>query len=161
MKINLFHIPDYDQLLAKRPESEDAIFAWHQDMAYWPPLTADMATATCWLAVTPSTKENGCMRFVPASHKEAALRPHAPGRLPIFNHLLSHEITMMMLVIHSFLHHSLIHDLVQWVHHVKSLMRSARPSTRWQRAPSMSASAEGISRCTMCGRAVMWSQYAL
>lgn len=71
---------DYDQLLAKRPDSEDAVFAWHQDMAYWPPLTEDMATATCWLAVTRSTKENGCMRFVPASHKEAQLRPHAPGR---------------------------------------------------------------------------------
>ena len=24
---------DYDQLLAKRPSSEDAVFAWHQDMA--------------------------------------------------------------------------------------------------------------------------------
>ena len=29
---------DYDQLLAKRPSTSDSIFAWHQDMAYWPPL---------------------------------------------------------------------------------------------------------------------------
>src|SRR5262245_29693966 len=28
---------DYDQLLAKRPFKEDAVFHWHQDAAYWPP----------------------------------------------------------------------------------------------------------------------------
>ena len=48
-------------------------------MAYWPPFTADTATATCWLAVSDATVENGCMRFVPESHKEAELRHHAPG----------------------------------------------------------------------------------
>ena len=51
----------------------------HQDMAYWPPFTSDTATATCWLAVSDATVENGCMRFVPESHKEAELRHHAPG----------------------------------------------------------------------------------
>lgn len=71
---------DYDQILAKRPHSEDAIFAWHQDMAYWPPFTSDVSAATCWLAVTDSTEENGCMRFVPGSQKEPNLRKHAPGQ---------------------------------------------------------------------------------
>ena len=71
---------DYDQILAKRPHSEDAIFAWHQDMAYWPPFTSDISAATCWLALTDSTEENGCMRFVPGSHKEPQLRKHAPGQ---------------------------------------------------------------------------------
>ena len=51
----------------------------HQDMAYWPPFTSDTATATCWLAVSEATEENGCMRFVAGSHREAELRPHAPG----------------------------------------------------------------------------------
>ncbi len=68
---------DYDQLLAKQPYKEDAIFAWHQDMAYWPE-TPDTRTATFWLAVDDSTIENGCMRFVPATNKEPALRPHTP-----------------------------------------------------------------------------------
>jgi hypothetical protein len=27
---------DYDQLLNKRHGKSDAIFAWHQDMGYWP-----------------------------------------------------------------------------------------------------------------------------
>lgn len=47
--------------------------------ADWPPFTSDVSTATCWLAVTDSTRENGCMRFLPGSHKEEQLRPHAPG----------------------------------------------------------------------------------
>jgi hypothetical protein len=67
---------DYDQLLAKRPFKQDAVFEWHQDQAYWPVL-ADARTATCWLAIDDATLENGCMRFVPGSHREA-LRAHRP-----------------------------------------------------------------------------------
>jgi phytanoyl-CoA hydroxylase len=68
---------DYDQLLAKQPNKDDAVFAWHQDMAYWPD-TPDTNTATLWLAVDESTTENGCMRFVPATNHEPLLRPHEP-----------------------------------------------------------------------------------
>lgn len=71
-------VPDYDQILAKRPQSGDAVFAWHQDMAYWPPFTAEKATATCWLAVSDATVDSGCMRFVPRSHREPEIRPHFP-----------------------------------------------------------------------------------
>ena len=65
---------DYDQLLAKRPYKDDAVFEWHQDQAYWPVLP-DPRTATCWLAIDDSTLENGCMRFVPGSHLHP-LRSH-------------------------------------------------------------------------------------
>ena len=68
---------DYDQLLAKQPHKDDAIFAWHQDMAYWPD-TPDTRTATFWLAIDDSTVDNGCMRFVPRSAAEPELRPHTP-----------------------------------------------------------------------------------
>jgi hypothetical protein len=68
---------DYDQLLAKQPFKDDAVFAWHQDMAYWPE-TPDTRTATIWLAIDDSSLENGCMRFVPATAHEPSLRPHAP-----------------------------------------------------------------------------------
>ncbi len=67
---------DFDQLLAKQPFKEDAVFGWHQDQAYWIE-TDDRRTATCWLAVDPSTTSNGCMQFLPGSHKEA-VRPHHP-----------------------------------------------------------------------------------
>ncbi len=68
---------DYDQLLAKRPGRADAVFAWHQDMAYWID-TPDTRTATVWLALDASTVENGCLAFVPGSQAEPRLRPHAP-----------------------------------------------------------------------------------
>lgn len=68
---------DYDQLLAKQPYKDDAVFAWHQDMAYWPD-TPDTRTATLWLAIDDSTIENGCMRFVPETNHEETLRPHVP-----------------------------------------------------------------------------------
>ena len=72
---------DYDQLLAKRPSTSDSIFAWHQDMAYWPPLEEDPSTCTCWIAIDDSTVENGCMRFLPGSGMEKELRAHAPVKL--------------------------------------------------------------------------------
>ncbi len=68
---------DYDQLLAKQPFKDDAVFAWHQDMAYWPD-TPDTRTATLWLAIDDSTVDNGCMRFVPGTVDEPALRTHEP-----------------------------------------------------------------------------------
>lgn len=68
---------DYDQLLAKQPFKDDAVFAWHQDMAYWPD-TPDTRTATTWLAIDESTVANGCMRFVPATMTEDAIRAHEP-----------------------------------------------------------------------------------
>ncbi len=67
---------DFDQLLAKQPGRTDAVFAWHQDQAYWIN-TDDRRTATCWLAVDDSTLENGCMQFLPGSHRES-VRPHRP-----------------------------------------------------------------------------------
>lgn len=67
---------DFDQLLAKSPGRPDAVFHWHQDQAYWID-TDDRRTATCWLAVDDSTVENGCMQFLPGSHKEP-VRAHRP-----------------------------------------------------------------------------------
>jgi hypothetical protein len=41
--------------------------SWHQDATYWglePPLVT-----TAWIALTPSTIENGCLRVLPGSHQ--------------------------------------------------------------------------------------------
>ena len=51
----------------KEPRSEDHI-TWHQDLHYWGLDAEDEVTA--WLALTPTTSENGCMRFLPGSHLE-------------------------------------------------------------------------------------------
>lgn len=39
---------------------------WHQDGGFWP--LEPMEAITIWLAITPSTPENGCLRVVPGSH---------------------------------------------------------------------------------------------
>ena len=40
--------------------------SWHQDSTYWGLSKPDVATA--WIALSPSTPENGCMRVIPGSH---------------------------------------------------------------------------------------------
>ena len=70
---------DYDQFLAKRPKRARAVFAWHQDLGYWPTGTPDTRTATCSLALDDATLENGCLQVVPGSHREAELRAHRPS----------------------------------------------------------------------------------
>lgn len=48
-------------------EAETPSFvSWHQDSTYWGLSTPDVATA--WVALTPSTLENGAMAVIPASH---------------------------------------------------------------------------------------------
>jgi ectoine hydroxylase-related dioxygenase (phytanoyl-CoA dioxygenase family) len=70
---------DYDQFLAKRPQRPGAIFAWHQDLGYWPSGTPDTRTVTCSLALDDANEANGCLRVVPGSHLEPRLRPHRPS----------------------------------------------------------------------------------
>lgn len=38
---------------------------WHEDSAYWGTTVDPMEVVTVWLAVDPSTPENGCMRVIP------------------------------------------------------------------------------------------------
>jgi ectoine hydroxylase-related dioxygenase (phytanoyl-CoA dioxygenase family) len=47
---------------------------WHQDEAYWDPRFSHRAVSV-WLALQPTTCENGCTRFVPGSHRWPVL-PH-------------------------------------------------------------------------------------
>mmetsp|Transcript_13776 Transcript_13776/g.33214 ORF Transcript_13776/g.33214 Transcript_13776/m.33214 type:complete len:364 (-) Transcript_13776:6-1097(-) len=74
---------DYDQLLNKRPGKADAVFAFHQDMAYWPSkevLGVDKTdTCTFSLALDDSLPDNGCLRYVVGSGTKKALRPHRPA----------------------------------------------------------------------------------
>lgn len=57
---------------AKQPDARSFV-AWHQDATYWGLSSADVVTA--WVAFTPSTPENGCLRVVPGTHKIEHL-PH-------------------------------------------------------------------------------------
>ncbi|KAL7479870.1 hypothetical protein ACHAW6_005589 [Cyclotella cf. meneghiniana] len=75
-------VKDYDQLLNKRPGKSDAVFAWHQDMGYWPSPevlgVTETDTCTFSLAIDDSTDQNGCLRYVPGSQILRTLRQHTP-----------------------------------------------------------------------------------
>jgi ectoine hydroxylase-related dioxygenase (phytanoyl-CoA dioxygenase family) len=47
---------------------------WHQDGHYWP--MRPLATVTVWIALDPSTAENGCLRVIPGSHRNRELFEH-------------------------------------------------------------------------------------
>ena len=51
----------------KEPHTESYV-SWHQDMRYWGLDDVD-GLVSAWLALSPVTLANGCMRFVPGSHK--------------------------------------------------------------------------------------------
>ncbi len=57
----------HDQLFCK-PAKHGGVVAWHQDYSYWT-RTKPMAHLTCWIALDDSTKENGCLHYVPRSHR--------------------------------------------------------------------------------------------
>ena len=56
----------------KNPHDKTLV-TWHQDSTYWGLSSPNVATA--WIAFTPSTTENGCMRVVPGTHMLQQL-PH-------------------------------------------------------------------------------------
>ncbi len=47
---------------------------WHQDGEYWP--MRPLATASVWIAIDPVSRANGCMRFIPGSHRQQQLYRH-------------------------------------------------------------------------------------
>jgi ectoine hydroxylase-related dioxygenase (phytanoyl-CoA dioxygenase family) len=57
----------HDQLFCK-PARHGGVVAWHQDYSYWT-RTKPMAHITCWIALDDATRENGCVQYVPGSHK--------------------------------------------------------------------------------------------
>ncbi len=61
--IRLWH----DQLFCKPPH-DGGVVAWHQDFSYWT-RTAPMAHLSCWVGLDDSTRENGCLHYVPGSHR--------------------------------------------------------------------------------------------
>lgn len=57
----------HDQLFCK-PAKHGGVVAWHQDYSYWT-RTAPVAHLTCWIGLDESTRDNGCLHYVPGSHR--------------------------------------------------------------------------------------------
>jgi ectoine hydroxylase-related dioxygenase (phytanoyl-CoA dioxygenase family) len=56
----------HDQLFCKPPRT-GGVVAWHQDYSYWT-RTTPLAHLTCWIGLDDSTRDNGCVHYVPGSH---------------------------------------------------------------------------------------------
>jgi phytanoyl-CoA hydroxylase len=57
----------HDQLFIKRPEGSLAT-EFHQDLPYWP-VPADAFTVSAWLALGDIGEDDGCLSFIPGSHR--------------------------------------------------------------------------------------------
>jgi ectoine hydroxylase-related dioxygenase (phytanoyl-CoA dioxygenase family) len=57
----------HDQLFCKPPR-HGGVVAWHQDYSYWT-RTKPIAHLTCWIALDDVSCENGCLHYIPGSHR--------------------------------------------------------------------------------------------
>lgn len=64
---------EFDHAISKPPRSR-AETPWHQDEAYWHP-ELDYRALSIWIALQDVDESNGCMSFVPGSHRRPVL-PH-------------------------------------------------------------------------------------
>jgi ectoine hydroxylase-related dioxygenase (phytanoyl-CoA dioxygenase family) len=57
----------HDQIFYK-PAHHGGVVIWHQDYSYWT-RTQPMAHLSCWIGLDDSTQANGCVHYVPGSHR--------------------------------------------------------------------------------------------
>jgi hypothetical protein len=57
----------HDQIFYK-PAHHGGVVIWHQDYSYWT-RTQPMAHLSCWIGLDNATRENGCVHYVPGSHR--------------------------------------------------------------------------------------------
>ena len=57
----------HDQIFSK-PAHHGGVVAWHQDYSYWT-RTQPMQHLSCWIGLDDSTRDNGCLHYVPGSHR--------------------------------------------------------------------------------------------
>jgi hypothetical protein len=57
----------HDQLFCK-PAHDGGVVSWHQDYSYWT-RTQPMNHLTCWIGLDDATTENGCVHYIPGSHR--------------------------------------------------------------------------------------------
>jgi ectoine hydroxylase-related dioxygenase (phytanoyl-CoA dioxygenase family) len=61
------------RILCKPPGNGREV-PWHQDGEYWP--MRPLETCSVWIALDHVNAENGCMRFIPGSHRQTGLYRH-------------------------------------------------------------------------------------
>jgi phytanoyl-CoA hydroxylase len=66
----------HDQALIKRPWANPT--AWHLDTPFWS--FSDRRAISIWVALDDATLENGCLFFIPGSHKQTSFDKITIGR---------------------------------------------------------------------------------
>jgi ectoine hydroxylase-related dioxygenase (phytanoyl-CoA dioxygenase family) len=80
----------HDQLFCK-PAKHGGVVAWHQDYSYWT-RTVPMGHLTCWVGLDDSSKENGCLYYVPKSHQWGLLeKPALTGEMDALKTMLDED----------------------------------------------------------------------
>ena len=65
------HIALFASSCLNKLDSAGKRIPWHEDGSYWKRLAENrIEVVTVWLAIDPSTPDNGCMRVIPGSHRE-------------------------------------------------------------------------------------------
>jgi ectoine hydroxylase-related dioxygenase (phytanoyl-CoA dioxygenase family) len=59
-----------------KPAHTGAETPWHQDEAYWDP-GLEYESLSVWIPLQEATLENGCMQFVPGSHRQEVAAHHS------------------------------------------------------------------------------------
>lgn len=57
----------HDQVFCK-PARHGGVVAWHQDYSYWT-RTQPLAHLTLWIGLDDADRSNGCLHYIPGSHK--------------------------------------------------------------------------------------------
>lgn len=65
-----------------KDKNDGGFVSWHQDVPYWG-IDVSENIVTAWVAITPATRANGCMKVIPGSHRK--LVAHREG---VSNNLL-------------------------------------------------------------------------
>lgn len=80
----------HDQLFCK-PAKHGGGVAWHQDYSYWT-RTIPMKHLTCWTGLDDATIDNGCLYYVPESHKWGLIqKPELAGEMDGLKKFLTEE----------------------------------------------------------------------
>ncbi|MFW5682281.1 MAG: phytanoyl-CoA dioxygenase family protein [Phycisphaeraceae bacterium] len=76
-----------------KPPHSGAETPWHQDASYWDPSTISK-TISVWVPLQEATLENGCMHFVPGSHKLDVIKHQSINNDPRIHGLEVHPDDM-------------------------------------------------------------------
>ncbi|MCK9641249.1 MAG: phytanoyl-CoA dioxygenase family protein [Prolixibacteraceae bacterium] len=80
----------HDQLFCK-PAKHGGVVAWHQDYSYWN-RSVPIQHLTAWVGIDDSSKENGCLQYIPGSHKWGLLdKPDLTGEMEGLKNFLNEK----------------------------------------------------------------------